>query len=59
MSLVIPDKKSKVKTSVDIDYDLLSKAQKKMKQKNHTLRMIVEAALREYIGDSSEQTRRK
>lgn len=50
MSLNLPEKKPKVKTSIEIDAELLSKAQKKMKMKEHTLRMIVEAALKDYLG---------
>lgn len=49
MGLIIEDKKQKVKTSVDIDKELLSRARKKMIQKKHTLKQIVEAALKEYL----------
>lgn len=51
MSLNLESKPEKIKTSIDIDSNLFKKAQEKMKLKNHTLRMIVEAALKQYLGE--------
>jgi hypothetical protein len=49
MSLNLPEKRRKIKTSVDIDYELLFKAHAKMKKRGHKFREIVEAALKQYI----------
>lgn len=49
MKIVIPNKEKVIKTSIDINAELLDKAKKKMKRKGHKMRQLVEVLLKQYI----------